>query len=68
MVVSNIIIIFALNNKIYKVMAKKGLRKKQYELHHYWDDGVTIECREFPTKKMAKQFAVDNGYVKYIID
>ena len=42
--------------------------QKQWTLHNYWDDGVTIECRYFPTKKRAKQFAKDNGYVNYQID
>ena len=44
------------------------MAKKQVTLHHYWDDGVTIECRYFPSKKMAKKFAKDNGYVNYLID
>jgi hypothetical protein len=43
-------------------------RQKQWELHHYWCDGCTIECRYFPSKKAAKKFAKDNGYVKYKID
>ena len=41
---------------------------KEWTLHHYWDDGVTIELRYFPTKKAAEKFAKDNGYVDYIID
>ena len=41
---------------------------KEWTLHHYWDDGVTIELRYFPTKKTAEKFAKHNGYVNYIID
>ena len=29
----------------------------EWELKHYWDDGVTIECRYFSTKKEAEEFA-----------
>lgn len=43
-------------------------KNKEWTLHHYWDDGVTIECRYFPTKKAAKAFAEKEGYVNYIID
>ena len=35
---------------------------------NYWDDDVTIELRYFPTKKQAKKFAKDKGYVNYQID
>ena len=41
---------------------------KVWTLHHYWIDGVTIELRYFSTKKAAKKFAKDNGYLDYIID
>ncbi len=37
-------------------------------LHIYWDDGVTIELRYFPTKKRAERYAKDNGIVDYTID
>ena len=42
--------------------------KKNYELKIYWDDGVTIECRYFPTKKEAKKYAEDNGIEDYCIE
>jgi hypothetical protein len=38
-----------------------------YELHIYWDDGVTVECRYFPTKKKAKEYAKSNGIPNYVI-
>lgn len=41
--------------------------KAKWELKNYWDDGVTIECRYFPTKKSAKDFAIANGYTNYKI-
>ena len=41
------------------------MRSEKYELHLYWDDGVTIECRYFPTKKEAKQYADANGFTNY---
>ena len=30
---------------------------KKWELKYYWDDGVTIECRYFNTKKEAEAYA-----------
>lgn len=27
----------------------------------YWDDGVTIECRPFPSIRQAKKYAKNNG-------
>ena len=42
--------------------------QKRWTLHNYWDDDVTIELRYFPTKKQAKKFAKDKGYVNYQID
>lgn len=41
---------------------------KKAELHIYWSDGVTIECRYFPTKKAAKEYVKDNGIIDYLID
>ena len=41
--------------------------KKKCELKIYWEDGVTIECRYFPSKKDAKKYAKDNGVVNYRI-
>ena len=38
-----------------------------WELKNYWEDGVTIECRYFPTKKAAKAFAISEGYSNYKI-
>ena len=43
------------------------MTKGMWELHNYWDDGCTIECRYFNTKKEAKAFAVYNGYTNYKI-
>ena len=37
-------------------------------LHIYWDDDVTVECRDFPSKKAAKKYAKDNGCINYKID
>ena len=39
----------------------------EWELKNYWDDGVTIECRYFATKKEAEEFARSEGYVNYKI-
>ena len=38
-----------------------------WELKNYWEDGVTIECRYFPTKEAAEAFAEHEGYVDYKI-
>lgn len=37
-------------------------------LHIYWDDDVTVELRDFPTEKAAKEYAEANGYTNYMID
>lgn len=37
-------------------------------LHIYWDDGITIELRYFPTKSRARQYVKDNGIENYLID
>lgn len=42
-------------------------RNFEYELHIYWEDDVTIECRYFKTKKEAMQYVKDNGIEKYMI-
>ncbi len=34
----------------------------KWELKYYWEDGVTIECRYFPTKESAIAFAKREGY------
>ena len=34
----------------------------KWELKYYWDDGATIECRYFNTKKEAKAYAEAEGY------
>lgn len=39
----------------------------KWELKNYWEDGCTIECRYFATKKDAKQYAINEGYVNYKI-
>ena len=44
------------------------MKKNKYTLHIYWDDGVTIECRYFPTEDSAKKYVRDNGIVNYLID
>ena len=39
----------------------------KYELHIYWEDGVTIECRYFYTKKEAEAYAESEGITNYKI-
>lgn len=41
--------------------------KYMYELHEYWEDGVTIECRYFLKKKDAEKYVTDNGIKNYRI-
>lgn len=42
--------------------------KPKITLHIYWDDGVTVELRYYPSNKAAKKYAKDNGYSNYLID
>lgn len=42
-------------------------KKYIYELHIYWDDDVTVECRYFPTKNKAEEYAKTNGIGNYLI-
>lgn len=42
--------------------------RNRFELKHYWEDGVTIECRYFSSKEQAEKFAKDNGYCEYVIE
>ena len=42
-------------------------KKYIYELHIYWDDDVTVECRYFPTKNKAEEYAKANGIGNYRI-
>lgn len=42
-------------------------RNFEYELHIYWEDDCTIECRYFNTKKEAMKYVKDNGIEKYSI-
>ena len=44
------------------------MARKKFTLHIYWDDGVTIENRYFPSKDAAKSYAKSNGVVNYMID
>lgn len=44
------------------------MAKNKVTLHIYWDDGVTVEQRKFPSKDAAKSYAKDNGIVDYMID
>ena len=37
-------------------------------LRIYWDDGVTIEQRYFPSRRSAKRYAKKNGCISYKID
>ena len=37
------------------------------ELKIYWEDGVTIECRYFPSIRQAKQYVKRNGIANYKI-
>ena len=39
----------------------------KWELKHYWDDGVTVECRYFRTKKSANEHAKREGYANYVV-
>lgn len=42
------------------------IKRSKYELHIYWDDGVTIECRYFNTKKKdAMEYVKNNGITNY---
>ena len=43
--------------------------RAKWELKHYWQDGVTVECRYFSTQKEAQRFALNNGYLRenYVI-
>jgi hypothetical protein len=43
------------------------MAKGKYELHIYWDDGVTIECRYFGKRKDAESYAKANGVANYKI-
>ena len=38
------------------------------ELHIYWNDGVTIECRKFPSILSAKRYVKNEGIKKYSIE
>lgn len=40
---------------------------RNYELHIYWEDGCTVECRYFSTKKEALTYAKVNGIPSYRI-
>lgn len=44
-----------------------SVMKKIWELKIYWEDGCTIECRYFTSKKKAREYADDNGVVDYVI-
>lgn len=32
-------------------------KNAKWELQIFWDDGMTIECRYFPTYEMAERYA-----------
>ena len=38
------------------------------ELKIYWDDGITIECRNFPSIRSAKFYVKRNGIKNYKIE
>ena len=38
------------------------------ELHIYWNDGVTIECRKFPSILSAKRYVKNEGIKNYSIE
>ena len=45
-------------------MSEYKLRKNQngqWEVAHYWDDGVTIQVRYFGSKKDAQKYLKDKG-------
>lgn len=35
------------------------------ELNIYWDDGITIETRYYPSERMARKYIKDNGITNY---
>ena len=37
-------------------------------LHIYWEDGMTIELRYFPSERAAKNYVKANGCVNYMIE
>jgi len=43
------------------------MKRGKYELHIYWDDDVTVECRYFDTTKDAESYAKTNGITNYRI-
>lgn len=42
--------------------------RKRFELHLYWDDGVTIEVRYFETREEAESYALESGMAYIIYD
>ena len=44
------------------------MRGGKVELHIYWDDNVTIECRYFDTEKEAEWYVKEHGIENYKID
>lgn len=48
-------------------MLKSTDKNAKWELKIYWEDGVTIECRYFPTYEMAERYANSEGCEDYDI-
>ena len=68
-VVLIIIVISICARKLLKdSLIKNIMRGGKVELHIYWDDNVTIECRYFDTKRSAKRYVKENGIINYKID
>lgn len=38
------------------------------ELHIYWDDDVTIECRKFKSISSAERYVKNEGITNYLIE
>lgn len=43
------------------------MARGKYELHIYWDDDATIECRYFDKREDAETYAKRNGCPRYMI-
>jgi hypothetical protein len=68
-VVLIIIVISIRARKLLKgSLIKNIMRGGKVELHIYWDDNVTIECRYFDTEKEAEWYVKEHGIENYKID
>lgn len=46
----------------------KKRKSKKATLHIYWNDGCTVELRDFFSREGAEEYAKKNGCVDYYID